>query len=82
MHLKVFSFFLYFQVNDWQDDWVSFYAQQRLQYQLSLVEQSCGDREARELWAKLQVTARKTFLELYYRACLSKTKIQITNWHS
>lgn len=43
------------QVNDWQDDWVSFFAQQRLQHQLSLVEQSHGDREARELWAKLQV---------------------------
>lgn len=43
------------QVNDWQDDWVSFYSQQRLQCQLSLVEQSYGDREARELWTKLQV---------------------------
>jgi len=44
-----------FQVNDWQDDWVSFYSQQRLQHQLGLVEQSYGDREARELWSKLQV---------------------------
>lgn len=43
------------QVNDWQDDWVSFYAQQRLQHQLGLVEQSYGDREARELWASLQL---------------------------
>ncbi|XP_022523786.2 ketosamine-3-kinase isoform X1 [Astyanax mexicanus] len=43
------------QVNDWQSDWVSFYAQQRLQHQLSLVEKSYGDREARELWASLQV---------------------------
>lgn len=47
------------QVNDWQDDWVSFYVQQRLQYQLGLLEQSYGDREARELWASLQVRKKK-----------------------
>ncbi|KAJ8384709.1 hypothetical protein AAFF_G00199150 [Aldrovandia affinis] len=43
------------QVNDWQSDWVMFYSQQRLQHQLGLVEQSYGDREARELWAELQL---------------------------
>ncbi|XP_062846921.1 ketosamine-3-kinase [Trichomycterus rosablanca] len=43
------------QVNEWQTDWVSFYSQQRLQHQLSLVEQSYGDREVRELWASLQL---------------------------
>ncbi|MGH0169709.1 UNVERIFIED_CONTAM: hypothetical protein FKN15_058047 [Acipenser sinensis] len=42
------------QVNDWQSDWVSFYTQQRLQHQLNMVEKDYGDREARELWAKLQ----------------------------
>ncbi|KAJ8251400.1 hypothetical protein GJAV_G00220940 [Gymnothorax javanicus] len=42
-------------VNDWQSDWVAFYTQQRLQHQLGLLEQSCGDREARELWAQLQL---------------------------
>ncbi|MCI4391797.1 hypothetical protein PGIGA_G00138520 [Pangasianodon gigas] len=49
------------QVNDWQDDWVSFYAQQRLQHQLGLVEQSYGDREARELWASLQLKIPQLF---------------------
>ncbi|KAI4896655.1 hypothetical protein NFI96_012704 [Prochilodus magdalenae] len=49
------------QVNDWQADWVSFYTQQRLQHQLSLVEQSYGDREARELWAKLQLKIPQLF---------------------
>ncbi|KAI7789531.1 ketosamine-3-kinase [Triplophysa rosa] len=49
------------QVNDWQDDWVSFYAQQRLQHQLGMVEQSYGDREARELWAKLQLNLHQLF---------------------
>lgn len=51
------------QVNDWQDDWVSFFAQQRLQHQLSLVEQSYGDREARELWAKLQLKIPQLFTD-------------------
>ena len=44
------------QVNDWQRDWVTFYARQRIQPQMDLVEQRSGDREARELWAALQVS--------------------------
>ncbi|XP_039542104.1 ketosamine-3-kinase-like isoform X2 [Pimephales promelas] len=52
------------QVNDWQDDWVSFYSQQRLEHQLGLVEQSYGDREARELWSKLQM------LRWFQRCCM------------
>ncbi|KAM4665235.1 ketosamine-3-kinase-like [Discoglossus pictus] len=42
-------------VNDWQDDWVTFYTRQRLQTQLDMIEKSTGDREARELWAQLQL---------------------------
>ncbi|XP_066530873.1 ketosamine-3-kinase isoform X2 [Hoplias malabaricus] len=49
------------QLNDWQADWVPFYAQQRLQHQLRLVEQSYGDREARELWAQLQLKIPQLF---------------------
>ncbi|XP_060797960.1 ketosamine-3-kinase isoform X2 [Neoarius graeffei] len=49
------------QVNDWQDDWVSFYTQQRLQHQLGLVEQTYGDREAKELWASLQLKISQLF---------------------
>ncbi|XP_035380795.1 ketosamine-3-kinase isoform X1 [Electrophorus electricus] len=49
------------QVNDWQTDWVSFYTQQRLQHQLGLVEQAYGDREARELWASLQLKVPQLF---------------------
>ncbi|ROL53087.1 Ketosamine-3-kinase [Anabarilius grahami] len=52
------------QVNDWQDDWVSFHSQQRLQHQLGLVEQSYGDREARELWAKLQLKIPQLFTDI------------------
>ncbi|XP_035254337.1 ketosamine-3-kinase-like isoform X4 [Anguilla anguilla] len=49
------------QVNDWQSDWVAFFTQQRLQHQLGLLEQSCGDREAQELWSQLQLKIPKMF---------------------
>ncbi|KAJ8345393.1 hypothetical protein SKAU_G00295860 [Synaphobranchus kaupii] len=49
------------QVNEWQSDWVAFFTQQRLQHQLGLVEQSCGDREAQELWSQLQPKIPKMF---------------------
>ncbi|XP_061830392.1 ketosamine-3-kinase-like isoform X2 [Nerophis lumbriciformis] len=42
------------QENDWQDDWVTFFTRHRLQFQFNLLEESKGDREARELWAELQ----------------------------
>ncbi|NWV23128.1 KT3K kinase, partial [Origma solitaria] len=43
------------QVNDWQSDWVTFFARQRIQPQMDLIERNSGDREARELWAQLQL---------------------------
>ncbi|XP_003786080.1 ketosamine-3-kinase [Otolemur garnettii] len=43
------------QVNDWQTDWVVFYAQQRIQPQMNMVEKESGDREALELWSALQL---------------------------
>ncbi|XP_053425248.1 ketosamine-3-kinase isoform X2 [Nycticebus coucang] len=43
------------QVNDWQTDWVAFYAQQRIQPQMNMVEKESGDREALELWSALQL---------------------------
>ncbi|XP_063077077.1 ketosamine-3-kinase [Engraulis encrasicolus] len=49
------------QNNEWQEDWVSFYAQQRLGHQLSMVEKSNGDREARELWSQLQLKIPQLF---------------------
>lgn len=44
------------QVNDWQKDWVTFYAQQRIKPQMDMVEKKSGDREALELWSALQVS--------------------------
>ncbi|KAG5832724.1 hypothetical protein ANANG_G00294200 [Anguilla anguilla] len=49
------------QVNDWQSDWVAFFTQQRLQHQLGLLEQSCGDREVQELWSQLQLKIPEMF---------------------
>ncbi|XP_029784543.1 ketosamine-3-kinase isoform X2 [Suricata suricatta] len=43
------------QVNDWQEDWVTFYARQRIQPQMDMVEKGSGDREALELWSALQL---------------------------
>ncbi|XP_053152186.1 ketosamine-3-kinase-like isoform X3 [Hemicordylus capensis] len=43
------------QVNDWQEDWVTFFAKQRIQPQMDMIEKNSGDREARELWANLQI---------------------------
>ncbi|MBZ3875780.1 Fructosamine-3-kinase [Sciurus carolinensis] len=43
------------QVNEWQDDWATFFTRHRLQAQLDLIEKDYADREARELWSRLQV---------------------------
>ncbi|XP_035254334.1 ketosamine-3-kinase-like isoform X1 [Anguilla anguilla] len=59
-HLRI-SCVAFTQVNDWQSDWVAFFTQQRLQHQLGLLEQSCGDREAQELWSQLQLKIPKMF---------------------
>ncbi|NWI93972.1 KT3K kinase, partial [Pitta sordida] len=49
------------QVNDWQKDWVTFFAQQRIQPQMDLIEKNMGDREAKELWAQLQLKIPSLF---------------------
>lgn len=48
------------QVNEWQEDWPTFFARHRLQAQLDLIEKDYADREARELWSQLQVGADVT----------------------
>lgn len=42
-------------MNEWQDDWPTFFTRHRLQAQLDLIEKDYADREARELWSQLQV---------------------------
>nr|BAT46493.1 fructosamine 3 kinase related protein [Tokudaia muenninki] len=52
------------QVNDWQKDWVTFYARQRIQPQIDMVEKKSGDREALELWSALQLKIPDLFRDL------------------
>ncbi|VFV26973.1 fructosamine-3-kinase-like isoform [Lynx pardinus] len=52
------------QVNEWQDDWSTFFARHRLQAQLDLIEKDYADREARELWSQLQVKIPDLFCGL------------------
>lgn len=52
------------QKNEWQDNWVTFFSQQRLQHQLNMVEKSYGDREARELWSQLQLKIPQFFTDV------------------
>ncbi|XP_004473815.1 fructosamine-3-kinase isoform X2 [Dasypus novemcinctus] len=52
------------QVNEWQDDWPTFFTQHRLQAQLDLIEKDYADREARELWSQLQVKIPDLFCGL------------------
>ncbi|XP_061472523.1 ketosamine-3-kinase isoform X5 [Rhineura floridana] len=49
------------QVNDWQQDWKTFFARQRIQPQMDMIEKNSGDREARELWTKLQLKIPSLF---------------------
>uniref|UniRef100_A0A8C3PN18 protein-ribulosamine 3-kinase n=1 Tax=Calidris pygmaea TaxID=425635 RepID=A0A8C3PN18_9CHAR len=52
------------QVNDWQNDWVTFFAKQRIQPQMDMIEKNSGDREARELWAQLQLKIPSLFCDV------------------
>ncbi|XP_014809529.1 PREDICTED: ketosamine-3-kinase-like isoform X2 [Calidris pugnax] len=51
-------------VNDWQNDWVTFFARQRIQPQMDMIEKNSGDREARELWAQLQLKIPSLFCDV------------------
>ncbi|XP_039332651.1 ketosamine-3-kinase isoform X1 [Saimiri boliviensis] len=52
------------QVNDWQEDWVVFFARQRIQPQMDMVEKASGDREALQLWSALQLKIPDLFRDL------------------
>ncbi|NP_001086297.1 fructosamine 3 kinase related protein S homeolog [Xenopus laevis] len=52
------------QVNDWHDDWVTFFGCQRIQPQMDMVEKTTGDREARDLWSQIQVMIPDLFFDM------------------
>ncbi|XP_049813906.1 fructosamine-3-kinase-like isoform X1 [Schistocerca nitens] len=47
--------------NEWCSDWPTFFARNRLDHQVRLVEKNCGDPEVRELWSELQLKIPKFF---------------------
>ncbi|KAM4691179.1 ketosamine-3-kinase-like [Rhinophrynus dorsalis] len=49
------------QVNEWQDDWVTFFTSQRLKPQLDLIEKDYGDRTVQSLWSELQIKVHNAF---------------------
>uniref|UniRef100_U3JZJ4 protein-ribulosamine 3-kinase n=1 Tax=Ficedula albicollis TaxID=59894 RepID=U3JZJ4_FICAL len=53
--VELTSAVLFPQVNNWKSGWVSFFTRQRIQPQMNLIKRNSGDREARELWAQLQL---------------------------
>lgn len=49
------------QQNDWMEDWVEFYAQNRLLYQVKRLERNCGDRDLLKLWPQVERNITKLF---------------------
>lgn len=51
------------QVNEWSDDWVSFYARHRLDKPIRSLLSDHGDRELSQQWSQLQLKVDKFFLD-------------------
>ncbi|XP_054262014.1 ketosamine-3-kinase-like isoform X2 [Macrosteles quadrilineatus] len=58
------------QDNTWKEDWVLFFAQNRLDHQFRLLEKEKGDREANELWSRLQIVLPTFFKDLEIKPSL------------
>lgn len=52
------------QVNEWTDDWVSFYARHRLDKPIRSLLSDHGDRELSQQWSQLQLKVDKFFVDL------------------
>ncbi|XP_054153338.1 ketosamine-3-kinase-like [Oppia nitens] len=52
------------QNNDWEEDWIQFYARNKLKQQIDLIEKNEGNRELIELWSILQMKIDKFFTDL------------------
>lgn len=51
-------------INEWEDNWPSFYARHRLDHTIRMIQSEHGNREVGELWSKLQLTIPKFFKPL------------------
>lgn len=49
------------QNNEWHDDWVQFYARNKLDPQIRLLLENTGDRELSEYWSELQLKVDRPF---------------------
>lgn len=58
------------QDNEWCQDWVMFYTNQRLKTQIDMVVKEKGDREVIELWSKLQLKIPQFFNKLEIKPSL------------
>ncbi|GIY84200.1 ketosamine-3-kinase [Caerostris darwini] len=58
------------QVNTWKDDWVEFYAQQKLDHQINMITSNYGDRELTELWSELVLKIPSFFEDLKIKPAL------------
>ncbi|XP_073980139.1 ketosamine-3-kinase-like [Rhodnius prolixus] len=58
------------QENEWNEDWVAFFSQNRLDYQFRLLEKEKGDRDSIEMWSRLQIILPKFFKDQKIRPSL------------
>lgn len=52
------------QNNEWSNDWIEFFARNKLQQQIDLVMQSDSNRELNELWSELQLKIEAFFKDI------------------
>ncbi|KAH9516058.1 ketosamine-3-kinase isoform X2 [Dermatophagoides farinae] len=52
------------QNNEWHDNWIEFYARNRLKQQVDLVIENFGNRKIIEYWSELQLKIDKFFIDV------------------
>lgn len=52
------------QNNDWHDNWIEFYARNKLDLQIRLLTDNVGDREVVEYWSELQLMLDRLFRDI------------------
>ena len=52
------------QNNDWHDNWIEFYARNRLNQQIDLIIENYGNRKIVEYWSELQLKIDKFFIDI------------------
>lgn len=52
------------QNNEWTDDWLEFFARNKLKQQIDLIQNKEGNRELNELWSLLQIKLNQFFADI------------------